>query len=345
LRRIIKLGNLKEGSFNGLRVFAVIGFFDGVHRGHQEIIRKCVSRAHQAGGVSVVFTFNKQPKNIIHKKLFKKLITASAEKLELIKRLGVDNIIIANFDGLFSSYEPEVFCSQILVEKLNIEEIFIGKGFRFGKNAKGNVDFLKSYFKGTGVKVNEEPIFTIDKMPVSSTLIRQYYSLGDIDRIKLLLGRYPALKGMVVKGDGRGKTLGFPTSNIDVFEKYVVPMDGVYIGSVRIFADRTNKKEKTAVVFDKEKKYPALINIGNNPTFAAAHKWIESHLLDFDADIYNRKIEITFLRRLRDEKKFAGKEDLIRQIAADIDSARNFFQVHAISGADLNCNRQTVVIN
>jgi riboflavin kinase/FMN adenylyltransferase len=345
LRRVIKLENLKEGSFNGLRVFAVIGFFDGVHRGHQEIIRKCVNRARQAGGVSVVFTFNKQPKNIIHKKLFKKLITASSEKLDMIKMLGVDNIIVANFDGIFSSYEPETFCSLILVEKLNIEEIFIGHGFKFGKDAKGNVDFLKRYFKGMDVKINEEPIFTVDKMPVSSTLIRHYYGLGDIDKIKLLLGRYPAIRGKVAKGDGRGKTLGFPTSNIDVFEKYVTPMDGVYAGSVRIFAESVSKKEKASAVLDIEKKYPAVINIGDNPTFTAAHKWIESHLLDFDADIYGRKIEITFLKRLRDEKKFPGKDELIRQISADIDSARIFFQVHAISGADLNCNRQTVVIN
>ncbi len=345
MRRIIKLGNVKDGSFDGLRVFAVIGFFDGVHRGHQEIIRQCVSSARKAGGVSVVFTFNKQPKNIIHKKLYKKLITAGPEKLELINGLGVDNIIIAKFDGPFSGYEPETFCSRILVEKLNIEEIFIGQGFRFGKTAKGDVDFLKRYFKDTGVKVNEVPLFTVDNMPVSSTLIRQYYSCGDIDRIKLLLGRYPSLKGKVQKGDGRGKTLGFPTSNIDVFEKFVTPMDGVYIGSVRVSADSLNKKEKTAEAFIFGKKYPAVINIGNNPTFTAAHKWIESHLLDFDADIYDRKIEITFLKRLRDEKKFAGKDELIRQISADIDSARRFFEVHAISGAELNCNRQTVVVN
>ncbi|HEX7560710.1 MAG TPA: bifunctional riboflavin kinase/FAD synthetase [Candidatus Humimicrobiaceae bacterium] len=345
MRRVIKLGNLKEGSFKGLKVCAVIGFFDGVHRGHQEIIKKCVDRARQAGGISIVFTFNKQPKNIIHKKLFKKLITSSAEKLELIKRLGVDYIVIANFDELFSGYEPEIFCSRILVEKLNIKEIFIGQGFRFGKDAKGNVDFLKSYFKDTDVKVNEEPIFAVDKMPVSSTLIRNYYGCGDIGMIEMLLGRHPSLKGKVVHGDGRGRTLGFPTSNIDVFEKYVTPMDGVYAGSVKIFADSAGKREKTADAVDTEKKYPAVINIGDNPTFTAAHKWIESYLLDFDADIYGRKIEITFLKRLRDEKKFAGKEDLIAQIAADIDSTRNYFKVHDISGADLNCNRQTVVIN
>jgi riboflavin kinase / FMN adenylyltransferase len=345
LRRVIKLENLKEGSFKGLKVFAVIGFFDGVHRGHQEIIKKCVNRARLAGGISIVFTFNNQPKNIIHKKLFKKLITSSADKLELIKRLGVDHIIIANFDEPFSGYEPEIFCSQILVEKLNIEEIFIGQGFRFGKDAKGNVNFLRSYFKDTGVKINEEPIFAVDKMPVSSTLIRKYYGCGDIESIKLLLGRYPALKGKVVKGDGRGRTLGFPTSNIDVFEKYVTPMDGVYAGFVKIFADSAGKREKTTDAVDTGKKYPAVINIGDNPTFAVAHKWIESHLIDFEADIYNRKIEITFLKRLRDEKKFAGKEDLIRQIAADIDSARDFFKANDISGADLNCNRQTVVIN
>jgi riboflavin kinase/FMN adenylyltransferase len=152
-------------------------------------------------------------------------------------------------------------------------------GFRFGKDAKGNVDFLKRYFKGMDVKINEEPIFNVDKMPVSSTLIRHYYGLGDIDKIKLLLGRYPAIKGKVAKGDGRGKTLGFPTSNIDVFEKYVTPMDGVYAGSVRIFAESVSKKEKASAVLDIEKKYPAVINIGDNPTFTAAHKWIESHCL------------------------------------------------------------------
>jgi riboflavin kinase / FMN adenylyltransferase len=345
LRRVIKLESLKDGSFKDLKVFAVIGFFDGVHIGHQEIIRKCVSRARSAGGISIVFTFNKQPKNIIHKKLFKKFITSSAEKLDLIKKLGVNHIVIANFDGTFSGYEPEVFCSRILVEKLNIRELFIGKGFRFGKDAKGNVDFLKSYFKDTAVKVNEEPIFTVDKMPVSSTLVREYYGCGDIDGINMLLGRYPVLKGKVVKGDGRGKTLGFPTSNIDVFEKYVTPMDGVYAGTVKILAVSEGTIEKTSDYVDTEKKYPAVINIGDNPTFAAAHKWIESHLIDFGADIYGRKIEITFLKRLRDEKKFAGKDDLIRQINADIDSARDFFKVHDISGADLNCNRQTVVIN
>ena len=330
MRKIIKLENLKEGGFKGLRVFAVIGFFDGVHMGHREIIKKCVNRARQAGGVCVAFTFSEQPKNIVHKKLYKKLITENAEKLELIKGLGVDNIIIAKFDELFSSYEPEIFCRQILLEKLNIEEIFIGKGFRFGKDAKGNVDFLKNYFKDIGVKINEVPIFTVDKMPVSSTMIRQYYGYGDIDRIKLLLGRYPTLKGKVVKGDGRGKTLGFPTSNIDVFEKYVTPKDGVYIGFVRILAGSKGEREKIADVFDAEKKYPAVINIGDNPTFAAAHKWIESHLIDFDADIYNRNIEITFLKRLRDEKKFVGKDELVGQIKVDIKSARNFFlKLHA----------------
>jgi FAD synthase len=122
-------------------------------------------------------------------------------------------------------------------------------------------------------------------------------------------------------------------------------MDGVYAGMVKIFSDSSSKREKTADLVDTEKMYPAVINIGDNPTFAAAHKWIESHLIDFKADIYNMKIEITFLKRLRDEKKFAGKGDLIRQITADIDSARNFFKGYDIFGADLNCNRQTVVIN
>ncbi len=345
LRTIIKLENLPENSFKDLRVFAVLGFFDGVHRGHQEIIKECVERARQLCGVSVVFTFNKQPKNIVHKKLYKKLITENAEKLKLIKSLGVDNIIIAKFDGPFSGYEPEIFCSLILVEKLNIEEIFIGKGFRFGKDAKGNVDFLRNYFKDRGVKINETPIFAVNGMPVSSTLIRQYYSFGDIDMIKLLLGRYPTLKGKVARGDGRGKTLGFPTSNIDVFEKYVTPKDGVYIGFVRILAGSMSKRKKTASLSGEEIKYRAVINIGDNPTFSAARKWVESHLIDFDADIYDNIIEVTFLKRLRDEKKFAGKDDLIVQIMADIMLARKFFEDFCISGVDLNCNRQTVMIN
>jgi riboflavin kinase / FMN adenylyltransferase len=312
--RVLKLENISDGFFCKAKVFAVIGFFDGVHLGHAKIIKECMEKAAANGGVSAVFTFDAPPVNIIKGRLDKKLITSFADKIRLLRQTGLDYVIVARFDREFAELNPEEFCREILVKKLNVKEIFIGESFRFGRNSSGDIDFLKRYFNGSGVNINEIKILKMDGTPVSSTVIRGYYNRGDIDSIAKLLGRKPFIKGVVIHGDKRGRLLGFPTANIDVFEKYVTPEDGVYAGYVNM----SGSKECT--------RFPSVINIGNNPTFMGKRKWVEVHIIDFCRDIYNRKIEVTFVKRLRDEMTFSGKDDLVGQIKCDIEHAKKLFE-------------------
>ncbi|MBM3707471.1 MAG: bifunctional riboflavin kinase/FAD synthetase [Actinobacteria bacterium] len=325
MSKTIRLENLKKGYFNKSKVIAVMGFFDGIHIGHQKIIKDCIDRAEAIGGTSVVFTFDKPPSNIIRGGYFKKLITSYSDKLCLISQTGIDYVIVAKFDSSFADLEPEEFCRKILINNLNIKELFIGKGFRFGRDAKGDVNYLKMLLKNYKIKVNEVPILKIKNMPVSSTIIRKFYSNGDIENIISFLGRIPFITGKVIRGDSRGRIIGFPTANIDVFEKFVVPKDGVYFGWTTIL-----KKNKTTgkSCVQTEEKLPSLINIGSNPTFKGRRRWIEAHIIDFNGDIYNEKIKVYFFRMLREEKEFKNKEELVNQIKLDLSRARKYFESH-----------------
>jgi riboflavin kinase / FMN adenylyltransferase len=308
---IIRLEKLSSGFFKNKNAAAVIGFFDGVHLGHQKIINLCIEKAKEINGISIVFTFDRPPQNIIRGSLHKKLILPYPERIKLIKSCGVDYIVIANFNPDFSKLEPEEFCRKILIEKLRIKELFIGHDFNFGHNAAGNAGFLKDFLGGYKIKVNIVPVLKIDGIPVSSTTIRKYYNEGNIEKIKEFLGREPELTGTVVSGESRGKQLGFPTANIDVFEKFVTPKDGVYTGLVSIVPLKT--------------RHAAIINVGSNPTFKGTQKWIESYILDFDRDIYGKKIKVSFLKRIRDEKMFKSRGDLIEQLNLDLIFAKKYF--------------------
>ncbi|OQA21185.1 MAG: Riboflavin biosynthesis protein RibF [Actinobacteria bacterium ADurb.Bin346] len=329
MKNIIRLENISKDSFAGHPVFTVIGFFDGVHRGHQDIIARCIEQARADNGISIVFTFDNPPKNVIHGRLYKKLITSYSDKLKLIKKIGADYIVVAKFNKFFSGLLPEDFCREILIEKLNVSGLFIGSGFRFGKDAAGDTEFLKKFFSTRGVKVNEVPILKIMGKPVSSTSVREFYNSGDIESIKLFLGRDPSIKGRVIKGDSRGRLLGYPTANIDVFEKYVTPSDGVYAGLVNLKAGIVCTDHKAEDKRDRDliKMMPSVINIGDNPTFAGQRKWIESHVLNFSGDIYGYDIEVIFLKKLRDEKKFKSRDELIKQIEKDIIAAGEYFEL------------------
>lgn len=309
--KILKIEKINNSFFEDIKTVVVIGFFDGVHLGHQRIIKLCTERAAKIDGSSVVFTFDKPPSNVVKRQAYKKLIVPYQEKIKILKSCGVDYIVIAGFNTGFSKLDPEEFCRHILVEKLNIKELFIGRGFRFGKNAAGNEKFLQDFFALYDVKVNVVPVFKIGRVPVSSTEIRKYYSEGNIEKITEFLGRIPAVSGKVTAGDSRGRLLGFPTANIDIFERFVIPADGVYLGWVNIPPLKTNLQ--------------AVINIGSNPTFAGNKKRIESCIIDFNKNIYGRQIKVYFLKRLRDEILFASKEDLIKQIKKDLSFAKTYF--------------------
>jgi riboflavin kinase / FMN adenylyltransferase len=313
LARIFKLKDIKKDQFKDAHTLMVIGFFDGVHRGHQKIIKMCCERALENGGTSVALTFDRPPINIIKSRIYKELILPYEEKIRIIKKLGIEVIVTAEIGMDFLNLSPKEFCDDILKGLFYIKGLFIGQGFRFGKDAGGDTAFLKDYMGSQGAIINEVSLVKSRGEVISSTVIRKYYQEGNIERINELLGREPYVKGRVVRGTGRGRKLGFPTANIDLPEKLIIPGDGVYFGRVSIKDDGI-------------KNLKGLINVGKNPTFRGEKKVVESHLLDFEGCLYDKEIKVTFLKKLRREVKFKNSTKLVEQIKKDISDAEIFFR-------------------
>lgn len=312
LAQIIHLTDLNDSFFKESLNMLVIGFFDGVHKGHKEIIKRCIKRARIKGGISIALTFDIPPVNIISGKKTKKLIISFEEKIQVMSSLGIDYIVDVNFNKDFAGLDKENFCRKILVDKINAREIFIGENFKFGKDAKGDYFFLKNYLKNFNIKVHAVKLFKINNIVVSSTGIRRLYEEGSAEKIKLFLGRYPTVKGDVQKGFSRGTKLGFPTANIAIDESYIILKNGVYAGRI--------------IIEDSKKSWQSLINVGNNPTFGFQNTLIEVYVLNFNKNIYNKKITVKFLKYLRQETKFASENDLIVQIKEDIKRTHDYFK-------------------
>ncbi len=313
MARKIKLKDISRGQFSGLDPVMVIGFFDGVHKGHQKIINMCKDSSGEKGAVSIILTFDRPALNIVKSRTYKKLIFPFEEKIKILDGMGIDFIVSAGISPEFLKLSPERFCKDILLGLFEIKKLFVGEGFRFGYRAGGDIGSLKRYLEPAGVEVNEVKLLGGDGDEViSSTTIRNHYTEGNISKIKELLGRDPYIIGKVVEGAGRGKDLGFPTVNLDVCDTLVVPRDGVYFGTVSIMENNGSS-------------LPSIINIGDNPTFKDPKKWIETHIMDFSKNIYNVKIKLRFLKRIRDEIKFKNSGELTAQIRKDIDEARLFF--------------------
>lgn len=309
----LELKSIKKNQFRDGPAIMVIGFFDGVHMGHQKIIEMCSARSRERKGLSVALTFDIPPLNILKNKMYKKLILPYKEKIKMIESLGIDIIVTAELGIEFLNLSPEEFCDDILIGLFDIKELFIGRGFRFGRDGSGDVRLLKQYLGTRKIKVNEISLAKSRREVISSTIIRKYYQKGNIRRIKELLGRDPYIKGKVIKSAGRGRKLGFPTANIDVCDSLVVPGDGVYFGKISIGE------------YDG-RELPAIINIGDNPTFGGLKKWVESYIMDFNGNLYDKDIRIVFLKKLREEIKFKTGGELIKQIKKDIDDAGVFFK-------------------
>ncbi len=312
MAQIIHLADIDDGFFQKSTNMLVIGFFDGGHKGHKEIIKKCIKRAKKTGGASIALTFDIPPVNILSGKKMKKLIMPFDEKIKVMSSLGIDYIADVNFNKDFAELDKEIFCRKIIIDKINAREIFIGENFKFGKDAKGDYFFLKNYLKNFKIKVHSIKLLEIDNIVVSSTEIRKLYEDGDAEKIKLFLGRFPSVSGNVQKGFSRGRKLGFPTANISIDESYVMLKNGVYAGRI--------------IIEDGKKSLKSVINVGNNPTFGFRNSLIEVHLLNFDKDIYNKTITVKFMKYLRPEIKFATSDDLILQINNDIRSAQEYFR-------------------
>ncbi|MCX6384783.1 MAG: bifunctional riboflavin kinase/FAD synthetase [Actinobacteria bacterium] len=312
MAQIINLADLNEDFFKNSLNILVIGFFDGIHKGHKDIIKKCIKRAKISGGVSIALTFDIPPVNIISGKKTKKLIMLFEEKIKMMGSMGIDYIIGVSFNKDFAGLSEVDFCKEILINKINAREVFIGENFKFGKGAKGDYLFLRNFLKKYNRKVHAVKLLKINNIVVSSTEIRKLYNDGDVEKIKLFLGRYPSVNGIVQKGLSRGASLGFPTANIEIDESYVIPKNGVYTGRI--------------IIENSKQSLPSLINIGNNPTFGFRNTLIEAFILNFSKNIYNKIITIKFLKYLRQEIKFTSQDDLIKQINKDIKKSCEFFR-------------------
>ncbi len=282
--------------------YVTIGNFDGVHLGHQYIFRNLADEAHTAGRRAAVITFEPHPKMIIHpdRKPFY-LITTLAEKIDLIAKQGMDAVIIIPFTLEFAETTAEEFVCEILWEKLRIGKILIGHDYTFGRGKEGNESFLTAFGKKLGFAVEVMNAFTLGEVIISSTRVRNAILAGDVKMAASFLGRPYNLVGVVVEGHHRGAGLGFPTANIEA-EKVLIPAGGVYAAMVNL----------------EGQKYRAVLNIGWNPTFGDDKQTIEVFLLDFHERIYGKTLEVLFIDKLRDEKKFSGPDELIGQIKRDV---------------------------
>lgn len=284
-----------------------IGFFDGVHRGHQAIVRRAVRVAEQCGRRSVVVTFDRHPMEVVDPGSQPKLLMTLARRAGTLAAQHVDQVVVLPFDDVVRHWSPEEFVAQVLDGPLQAERVVVGGNFRFGHRAAGDVSTLADLGAARGFSVEGVTLLEVDGVVVSSTEIRGCIDEGDVERAAVMLGRPHLVDGIVVRGDQRGVTLGFPTANLQVSKRVAVPAQGVYAGHLRM-ADGT--------------RLPAVTNVGTNPTFGGQELRIEAHVIDWEGDLYGMEVAVEFSHRLREERKFSGVDPLIAQINADVESAR-----------------------
>ena len=278
-----------------------IGAFDGIHEGHKNVINGAIKKAKEIGGKSVVFTFDTHPKKFMKSKSAPKLINSKEEKIHLLEKLGVDCVIFQKFDKHFSSLTPLEFLEYL--KKIGTKEIFVGFNFRFGAGGAATVDDMIEMGKANGIKVNKIKPVKSEHVVVSSTLIRDLISKGDLEKAHSLLGYNLFIIGEVAHGKKYGRKMGFPTANLKLIDK-IYPPFGIYGAKVRIEGYKDT--------------YYGVVNIGKNPTLKSGELSVETHILDFDDYIYGKKVVIELIKHLRSEKKFNSMEELKAAIANDV---------------------------
>ena len=277
-----------------------LGTFDGIHQGHRTIISKLTSESKKNKLRSIILTFFPHPRNIVSSEKIKSISTID-EKIQIFSELDLDELIIQNFNKSFSEMGAEEFI-KLLVNNLNLKKIIVGYNHRFGKNRTADINVLRDFSVKYDFEVVEIKAFEVEKIKISSTKIRNAINNGNIDVCNNYLGYNFNINGIVVKGKSIGKSIGFPTANINIAEEYkIIPKNGVYL--VRCF-------------FEKNKFY-GMMNIGFNPTFGSNEKTIEVNIFDFNRDLYDKNIRIEFLKFIRDEIKFDNAEELQNQLIVD----------------------------
>lgn len=289
-----------------------LGNFDGIHLGHQAIIKKAIHDAEGEGCKSAVFTFSNHPRNLLGECDSVKNILYPEDKKAVIESLGIDYMFSIPFTKEIMAMDPIEFIDKILIEKFNVKEVLCGFNYHFGYKAAGNVDLLihEGAKKGFGVHVTEP--FTVDGQIVSSSLIRKKIAEGDMTACGKLLGRNYSIGGEVVVGNRLGKKIGFPTSNLNIDKTMVAPPNGVYI---------------TLCSYNGV-TYPSITNVGNKPTIGKYSKNIETHIFNFDMELYGKTIRVEFLEKMRDERKFDSVEELSKEIMANCITAKAYHRKH-----------------
>lgn len=282
---------------------ATIGFFDGVHRGHQFMIDSLTTMAHAQGRQSLVITFDRHPRQVVHADYVPQLITTTDEKLQLLHATAADRIEVLHFDAQMAQLSAYEFMRQVLHEKYGVAMLLTGYDNRFGHNRAEGFDDYVRYGEEMGMKVLQNTPIDIDGMRVSSSLIRRLIVEGNITEASNCMGHPYSITGSVAHGFQEGRRIGFPTANIvpESAEK-LVPGNGVYA---------------TRVSVEGGEWMPAMLNIGTNPTFQRQQTTIEAHIIGFEGDIYGRKVRVEFGRKLRDEQRFESVEALQKQLEAD----------------------------
>ncbi|WP_303316875.1 bifunctional riboflavin kinase/FAD synthetase [Flavivirga abyssicola] len=290
-----------------------IGTFDGVHVGHQKIVKRLITSGKTDGLKSVILTFFPHPRMVLQKDFNIKLINTINERRSILGDLGLDYLLVKEFTKEFSRLSAEDFVKQILVDKLNAKKVIIGYDHRFGRNRNANIDDLKKFGDLYGFEVEEISAQDINDVAVSSTKIRKALKEGDIIKANTYLGYNFSITGTVTKGKGLGRQLNFPTANVKVEEDYkLIPKQGSYI---------------VKAVIDSTPIY-GMMNIGVNPTVNGKKETIEVHFFNFDKDIYGEEIQIELLHRIRDEEKFESVEALKMQLKKDKEMALTYIATH-----------------
>jgi riboflavin kinase/FMN adenylyltransferase len=292
------------------RCVVTIGVFDGVHRGHQQIIGRAVERARDTGLPSVVLTFDPHPSEVVRPGSHPAVLTPIRRKAEILERLGVDVLCVQPFTPEVSRQGPDEWVHEVLVERLHAAAIVVGENFRFGHKAAGDLGTLRSLGRTFGFATEGVPLLRDDDLTLSSTFVRSSIDAGDVARAAAALGRPHRVDGIVVRGEGRGRQLGYPTANLHSERHVAVPADGVYAGRVVLRGERL----------------PAAISVGTNPTFEGKIRTVEAYILDFDEDIYGVELGVEFVERVRGQVKFDRVDDLVEQMGRDVERTRELLR-------------------
>ncbi|KZZ82807.1 bifunctional riboflavin kinase/FAD synthetase [Bacillus sp. SJS] len=291
-----------------------LGYFDGVHKGHQAVIQTAREKAEEKGFKWGVMTFHPHPSIVLRKQQVPEAITPLEDKVEMIEKLGADYVFIVEFSEAFSALEPQEFIDQYIIG-LNVQHVVAGFDFSYGKLGKGTMESMPFHSRGQFEQTTVPKLKDFDRK-ISSTLIREVIRNGNVEYASKLLGRAYSGKGTVIHGEKRGRTIGFPTANISLQEGYITPPTGVYAVAVRVDGQLSN----------------GVCNIGYKPTFhdeKFPKPSVEVHIFDFSKEIYGEHAEIYWYKRLRSEQKFSSVQELIEQIAKDKQAAEEYFYMQS----------------